>query len=111
MFLMLLISYTMHEPMNKIQKIIFAQKKPIEPPKTRTPTAHTLTCLGSSGNGSGGGSGHHILLANGGLDTHTLLGEQVDQQRAGTAVTLGVEASLVVLVLQHRVQVDIEEVG
>jgi GMP synthase-like glutamine amidotransferase len=39
-----------------------------------------------------GSSGHHVLLANGRLNTHTLLGEQVNQQRTGTAVTLRVEA-------------------
>lgn len=72
--------------------------------------AELRTCehLGNSSSSSGGS---HVLHSNGRLNTHTLLGQQVDEQRAGAAVTLGVETSLAVLVLQHTVQVDIEEVG
>jgi len=74
----------------------------------RTRTPDMLRNLSSTG---GSSSGQHVLLANGGLNADTLLSEQVDQEGAGKALTLGVEANLVVLVLEHAVQVDIEEVG
>lgn len=63
-------------------------------------------CLGGSRS-----SHSNVLHADGGLDTHTFLGQEVHQQRAGTAVTLGVQTGLAVLVLLHTVQVDVEEVG
>ena len=77
-------------------------------PKKSTVLPTSLRHLSSTGGGSS--SGQHVLLTDGGLNTDTLLGEQVNQQRAGTAVTLGVETGLVVLVLENAVQVDVEEV-
>lgn len=64
--------------------------------------------LSSSGSGSGGSS--NVLHADSGLHTDTLLGEQINQQRAGEAVPLRVKRSLASLVLLHTVDVDIEEV-
>lgn len=67
---------------------------------------YRLGCDGGSGSGSG-----NVLHTDGRLDADTLFGEKVDQERAGTAVTLGVQTGLAVLVLLHTVQVDVEEVG
>lgn len=68
-----------------------------------------MTFLLSGSNGSSSG-GSHILHANGRLDAHTLLGQEVNQERAGDGVPVGVERQLVVLVLDDAVQVDVEEV-
>lgn len=59
--------------------------------------------------GSGSGS-LGILHARSRLHTNTLLGQQVHQQRTRAAITLRVEGRLVVLVLLHAIQVDVEEV-
>lgn len=50
------------------------------------------------------------MHASGRLHTNALLRQKVDQHRAGPAVTLGVEGHLVVLVLLHAVQINVEEV-
>lgn len=52
-----------------------------------------------------------VLHASGGLHTNTLLGQEVNQQRAGTAVPHRLEDGLAVLVLLYALKVDVKEVG
>lgn len=59
---------------------------------------------------SSGRGGSNVLHTNGRLHTNTLLGQDVNQERVGAAVPLGMELGLVVLVAQHAVEVDVEEV-
>lgn len=64
----------------------------------------------SGSSSSAGGSSSNVLHADSGLHTDTLLGKQINQQRAGEAVPLWVEHGLAGLVLAHTVNVDVEEV-
>jgi hypothetical protein len=53
---------------------------------------------------------HHVLNALSRIDTNTLLGQKVYQQRRGNAVTLGLTAQLGLFVLLDVVQIHVEQV-
>lgn len=57
-----------------------------------------------------GTRGHHVADALGQVDAHSLLGQEIDEQRTRLAVSIGLRSGLALLILENVVEIHVKQI-